>query len=364
MTMPPQPVPVASPALLIGAPMPAPLSRTRDDEFACGSAYGSSFSGTISSSGSIVTRQIGSSGGDRIVQETLGDVRVCMLAQNVGDRDMDTVPSTWIGHADRVLMEARRGNTVQRLTIEGGGRQTAWTVNGAERPFDAAAQQWRDRMLAVMDLSWQISSLRGRVSSLRGDISSIRGDESSLRGDISSLRGEVSSLRGDQSSVRGDESSLRGDISSIRGHVSSLRGEISSEEGQISSLNATRDEADAAERSRIDASIGRHRDEIKRIERELADYDEDAKIAEVEKQIRTLDADGKVRALDDQIRQFDLDGKVAKIEQQIKDLDVAGRTAAIEKQIEGLDADRKVRDLESQRDKARSDLEAAMGRIR
>lgn len=342
----------------------APLQR-RGNEFACWAGiYGSSFSGSLTTTDHVVVRQIGRSGPDRIIQEVIGDVRVCMLAQNVGDR-ADELPSAWIAHADRVVMEARRGDKIQRLTFEGaGGQQASWSVDGADRPFDAAAGQWRDRMLAVLDLSWQISSLRGQVSSLRGDISSIRGEESSLRGDISSLRGEVSSMRGDQSSVRGDESSLRGDISSIRGHVSSLRGEISSEEGEISSLNATRDEADAAERTRIDAGIARHRDEIKRIERELADYNEDAKIAEVEKQIKALDADSKVRAIDDQIRQFDLDGKVAKIEQQIKALDVDGKIAAIEKQIDGLDADRKVRDLESRRDKARSDLEAAVGRIR
>jgi beta-lactamase regulating signal transducer with metallopeptidase domain len=344
------------------APMPQPVRRnagcwTSDD--------GTSFSGTITTNGSVVTRQIGSRGGDRIIQDTLGGLRVCMVAENVGEGNEDAIPSTWIGHADRIVMETRQGGSVQRLTLEGPDAQrVSWTVNGTDRPFDAAARQWRDRMLALLDLSWQISSIHGHVSSLRGEISSVRGEESSLRGDISSLRGEVSSMRGRQSSVRGDESSLRGEISSIRGHVSSLRGEISSEQGAISSLNATRDDADASERARIDASITRHEDNIKRIERELADYNEDAKIADVEKQIQTLDADAKVRAIDEEIRQFDLDGKVAKINQQIKDLDVDGKVAAIEKQIDSLDADRKVRELESRRDKARDDLQAAVSKLR
>ena len=359
------PAPAIAPAPV--APVVSASSpQRRSSEFSCWTGvYGSSFSGTMTTNGSVVIRQIGTSGGDRVIQESLGDLRVCMLAQNVGERNSEELPSAWMTHADRVLMETRRGDDVERLTVDGpGGQRVSWTVNGAERPFDASAQQWRDRMLALLDLSWQISSIRGHVSSLRGEISSIRGEESSLRGEISSLRGEVSSMRGRQSSVRGDESSLRGEISSIQGHVSSLRGDISSEQGAISSLNATRDDADASERSRIDASVARHQDEIKRIERELRDYNEDARIADVEKQIKALDADGKVRAIDDEIRQFDLDGKVAKIEQQIRDLDVDGKTAAIEKQIDSLDADRKVRDLESRRDKARNDLEAAINRIR
>jgi beta-lactamase regulating signal transducer with metallopeptidase domain/predicted nucleic acid-binding Zn-ribbon protein len=354
----------------IPVPVPTPPAdhavQRRSNEFACWSGvYGSSFSGSLTTTDHAVVRQIGRSGPDRIIQESLGDLRVCMLAQNVGEGTGDQLPSGWIGHADRVLMEARRGNSVQRLTLAGsGGQEVSWTVNGVDRPFDGAAGEWRGRMLALLDLSWQISSIRGQVSSLRGDISSIRGEESSLRGEISSLRGEVSSMRGDQSSIRGEESSLRGDISSIQGHVSSLRGEISSEEGEISSLSAARDDADASERSRIDARIAQHRDEIKRIERELTDYNEDAKVADVEKQIKALDADAKIRAIDEQIRQFDLDGKVAKIEQQIKDLDVSGKVATIEKQIDALDADRKVHDLENRRDKARSDLEAVVGRIR
>ena len=163
---------------------------------------------------------------------------VCMLAEGAGDRTRDERPSQWLGSARRVIIESRRGDAVQRLEIArgSGSERPRGTSAAVERPFDAAAQQWRDRMLALLDTTWEISSLRGQVSSLRGQISSIHGQESSLRGEISSLRGEVSSMRGRASSVRGEESSLRGRISSIHGHVSSLRGAISSERGAISSL--------------------------------------------------------------------------------------------------------------------------------
>ena len=158
------------------------------------------------------------------IQKSLGDLRVCMLAEDLGPREDDERPSQWLDRASRTVLEARRGSLVQRLEVtrQGAVQQVSWHVGCGERPFDAAAQQWRDRMLATFDAMWELSRLRGEVSSLRGEISSIHGEESSLRGEISSLRGEVSSLRGRISSIRGEESSLRGEISSIRGHLSSL----------------------------------------------------------------------------------------------------------------------------------------------
>jgi len=59
-------------------------------------------------------------------------------------------------------------------------QQVTWRVNGAERPFDGGAQDWRAAMLAVLDTTWELSSLRGEVSTLRGNISTLRGDESTL----------------------------------------------------------------------------------------------------------------------------------------------------------------------------------------
>jgi beta-lactamase regulating signal transducer with metallopeptidase domain/predicted nucleic acid-binding Zn-ribbon protein len=331
----------------------------------------SSFSGSLSTSvaggRTVIDEQIGTRGGDRVIQTSFGDLRLCMVAEGAGDRDKAEGPSQWLGRARRVVMEARRGSVVQRLEVgreSGGGQRTSWTVGSAERPFDAAAQQWRDRMLAALDTTWELSSLRGEVSRLRGEISSIRGEESSLRGEISSLRGEVSSMRGRSSSTLGEASSLRGEISSIRGHISSLRGAISSENGAISSLNATRYGASESDRARIAARISEHDAEIVRIEREIRDFGADAKIAAVEQEFKALDADGKVAAIDAEIRAFDLDGKVAAVERRIAALDVEVKVAGIERRIEALDADRRGRQLEERRDSEIRQLEAAVAAVR
>jgi len=363
----------AAPDVAVTATRPSVVQADLDRDSACwwDALDGRSFSGSISNSRSggrsLIYEQIGTRGNDRVIQKSFGDLRLCALAEDLGDRNNTSRPSQWLGRARRIVMEARRGNVVQRFEVgqqAGGGLRTTWRVGGAERPVDAAAERWRDRMLAVLDTIWDLSMLRGEVSTLRGEISTIHGEESSIRGEISTLMGEVSTMHGRTSSLRGQESTLRGEISSIHGHVSSLRGAISSELGAISSLNGTRYRATDAELRQIDAGITRHEAAIAQIEQEIRDYGADAKVASVEREIQALDTERKVAAIEAQIRAFDLDGKVAAAERRIAALDVQGKIAAIERQIAALDADRRGRQLEERRDSELKQLEAAIAAIR
>jgi predicted nucleic acid-binding Zn-ribbon protein len=312
-----------------------------------------------------ILERVGTSDGTLIIQQRFDDMRVCMVADGNAGNGRD-LPSVRADRAPYVIIETMRGGSHARLDIRraAGGTQARWRVNDAERPFDAAAQAWRDAVLAVLDRAWEVSMLRGEESSLRGEISSLRGEESSLRGEISSLRGGISSMRGQQSSVRGEESSLRGEISTIQGHVSSLRGQISSERGSISSLEASRYALSDVERERLTSLLRSHQAEIARLEREIEAYDAASKIAAVEKQIRALDADGKVAAIEDQIRAFNESGKVSAIEKQIQALDVEGKTAAIERQIQALDVDRRSRQIEDRLDEAVRRLQQALATIK
>ena len=310
----------------------------------------------------VIYDQVGWRDGDRVIQRMFGDLRLCMLAEGAGDRTNLERPSQWIGRARRVVLEAHRGGTVQRLEFN--GTNPTWQVGGATRDFDSAAQTWRDRMLAVLDTTWELSTLRGEVSSLRGQISSIQGQRSSLQGEISSLQGTVSSMQGRISSILGQESSLLGQISSIQGHVSSLQGAISSQQGAISSLNSSRYNADAAERTRIASRIAEHNAQIARIEREIRDYDAERRIAAVQKEIDSLDTEAKVAVIERQIRDFDLKGKVAAVQRRIADLDVDGQVARIERQIDSLDADRRARQLDDRLDGELNRLNSAIAAIR
>src|SRR4051812_32768759 len=309
---------------------------------------------------------IGTSGAGRVILKSFKDLQVCMVAQGAAGDDERLQPSEWTRRAQQTIIEARQGNRVQRLelTREGGGQGVSGTIDGKEQPFDSAAQDWRERMLAVLDTTWEISRLHGEVSTLRGEISSLRGQESSLQGEISTLRGQVSSLRGQISSVHGDESSLRGEISSIQGHVSSLQGLISSEQGSISSLEATRSFASDAERGRIATRVREHEAEIARVEKAIRDYNAEAKIAEVERRLRDLNGQNQVEAIESQIRSLSTDGKIAELEKRIRDLDVEGKRQGIEHHIDALNAGTRTRALEERRDQELKDLLAAIARIR
>ncbi len=315
----------------------------------------------------VIDEQIGTSGAEWVIETRMGDLRLCLLAEGGGGLGATGRPSQWISQASRFVMESQRGGAVHHLEVTrqgGSAARTSWRIGGAERAVDAAAQQWRERMLALLDTTWELAMLRGEVSSLQGQVSSVRGQESTLRGEISSLQGEVSTLRGRASSIQGEESALRGQISTIQGHISSLQGAISSERGAMSAVDAGRYGANPAERAQIDNRLKRHEAEIARIERLIRDYDAEGKIAAVEKEIAGLRSSGRLAAIESEINAFDLRGKVAAVEKRIAALDVQGKVAELQRQINGLDADRRRRELESRRQSELKQLEAAISAVK
>ena len=310
-----------------------------------------SFSGTMSTSGGRIQEQIGRRGRERVIQSSLGDLRFCIVT-NGFDGEPDDRPSQWSRRSGRVILETRMPNDVRTMDVDNG--RITYIVNGAVRPLDAAAQDWRDDLLSLLDVTWDLGQLRGRVSSLRGEVSSIQGNRSSLEGQISSFRGQVSSMQGEISSLRGQVSSMRGEISSIRGHESSLRGEISSERGSISNLRAM-----TWERAReidVDARIRRHEENIQRIARAIRDYDADGRVREVERRIDLFDVETKVADVERRIREFDVEEKVARTRRLIAELEADDRVKDIERDIRSLDAPARSRDLEERRNEALAKL--------
>jgi beta-lactamase regulating signal transducer with metallopeptidase domain/predicted nucleic acid-binding Zn-ribbon protein len=322
------------------------------------------FSGTISTDDAAVGRRVnavGVSDGDRIVQRWVDDLRLCLRASgNVDLHDDGAIGA--IGAGGDLILEAELGGRVQNLTIrnDGNGEQMTWTVNGDTRQLTDEVERWRAQMTTVLNEHARIMTLRGQRSSLRGEISSIRGQRSSLRGQISSIRGQRSSLSGQISSIRGRQSSLRGEISSARGHVSSLRGQISSARGHVSSLRgqisthrsalrgleASRFGASEEELGVIAAAERRHEEAIEALERQIEDYDLDARVAEIQRQIDDYDLQARIAEIESRMTDDDIEAQVADIEQQIEALDVEGRVAEIERQIEALDVEGKVAEIE------------------
>jgi hypothetical protein len=255
-----------------------------------------SFSGTMTRNGGVVVEQIGRRGREGVVQKKYGDLRICMVTHGF-DGQPDDPPSRWPLRSDRVILETRTSDDVH--TMEVNQDRLTYSVNGAVQPLDAAAREWRDDVLELLDPTWDLAQLRGRLSSLNGQISSIQGERSSLEGQISSYRGQVSSMMGE--------------ISSRRAAISTLRGM-------------------SPERARgidVDGRIRRHEENIQRLER--------------------------------QIREFDVEAKVARIQRLLDHLNVDDRVNRIEAQIRAMDDPARTRELEDRRDEALARLKQTLG---
>jgi hypothetical protein len=102
-----------------------------------------SFNGTMTTSDGTI-REIGRRGSERVVQKSYGDLRVCMVTHGF-DGERDDRPSQWLFRSDRVILETRMPNDVRALDMN--NSRLTYTVNGAVRPLDAAAREWRDNLL-------------------------------------------------------------------------------------------------------------------------------------------------------------------------------------------------------------------------
>jgi beta-lactamase regulating signal transducer with metallopeptidase domain len=341
----------------VPAAMPAPVPNQSSS---CWNRYAGerSFSGffTQMESGRYLQR-LGRAGREQVAQLTFGDLRVCMITAGF-DGSENTIPSEWIGRADRVLIETEAGRDVRQLEVD--GDRLTWTINGRSSAVDDGARAWRRAVLDLLDASWEAGRLRGQESTLRGEISTIHGERSTLLGEISTLRGHVSTLRGEISTLLGERSTLLGEISTIRGHESTLRGEISTARGMISTLESQRWERNS-DRAAIDASIKRQQDRIFQIEDEIARYDADGRVRAVERRIDAHETDRRVAEVERQIREFDVERRVAEIQRQIDGLGVDRQVRSIEGEIRDLNVDERVRRIERDREEALDRLRSILG---
>ena len=363
-TSPSRPPSVARPAAAtasaelreISVPSPQPDTRPTAE---CSAGYrAESFSGSISSRGpNLISERVGILNQvDRVILFTLDGVRLCMVGESVGSVDSTGAPSQWLGRAKRVVIEASTGNTTQRMVIEGGN--ALWQVNGAARPIDRAATEWRDRMLTMFDARWELTMAHSEETTLRGQITSIHGQETSLRGQITSLRGQVTSMRGHITTLRGQETTMRGRITTIRSHETTLRGQITTARGIITSLNAA-----GYRSSDADRRIAEQERRIEQIERDIQDYNADARIDAVEKEIAAFDAARKIAEVEKEIDEFDVERKIAEIERQIAALNTSGKVREIEREIEQLDVEKRVAEIQRRIETERPRLKAAIAAV-
>ncbi len=355
-----------APSVVEVAPLPVISEITR--ESACSPEGTGNFSGSMSMTGDTddgytVYERVGTQDGNFVFVQRLDDKIVCMRTEGDVEINRETGEVVSIGRDGVVVWEARYGDVVQHLEVRAGDDYT-WSVDGAERQYDADARAWYESMREVVAGQWAISTLRGRAASKRGEMASIRGAAASVRGQMASARGQVASLRGQIATTNGQGATMRGRMATVRGEVATMRGSAASERGSIASLRARQRQADSEERAEINRRIEQHETRIAEIEREIEKFDVKARVEALEQELGAMELKGQVAAVEARISDYDLQGKLAVLEDDLEALELDSNIARIEAEIDAMDVDDRVKELEARVGPARARLERLIERMR
>jgi beta-lactamase regulating signal transducer with metallopeptidase domain len=281
-----------------------------------------SYSGTLSTSDG-QTRMSGTHNGDRVIQQYLDDLRICMRMH--GDIEMSDdmteiesmAPDSWI------VIESEEDNT-HRLTITGGsgGLEYEWNVNGRNQTFDADARAWRDAMVEVLGGYWQAARLRGEEAGLRGQIAGHMGEVAGIRGQIAGQHGEVAALRGELAAELGA-------VAALRGEMAGKRAQLARVERELRAAESDRQREALAD----DVTVLQH--DLQEMQVLVEERERDARISELEREVDEVDVTAEVRELEEQLEAYDLEEKLADLEREIEELDADRRATEIEYRLQG-----------------------------
>ncbi|WP_419163985.1 M56 family metallopeptidase [Candidatus Palauibacter sp.] len=134
--------------------------------------------------------------GEFTIEKSVADRRLCMRLHGDVEFGEDGTAVEALGEDSWVILGSR-GEKTHRLVVTRGpnGIEREWSVDGARRPFDAEAREWRDLMFTVMrgyHEAWQpytgaivlygrISGYRDRISALRSGMRDARAAEARAR---------------------------------------------------------------------------------------------------------------------------------------------------------------------------------------
>jgi hypothetical protein len=145
----------------------------------------------------VVTERVVSNGYTRAIQKSFGDLRLCLVAEALAGPDPDR-PSAMHAQGKRAVLEVHYDGTVQQLetATAAAGPVTAWRVDGVNGPVDRDVDAWRQHVLAVLDSTWALATLRGEAQTLEARIALARTVESDSR--VAALREDLVALDHDR----------------------------------------------------------------------------------------------------------------------------------------------------------------------
>ncbi len=132
-------------------------------------------------------------GGDRDVPvrmhtTNIDGLRICAAVRGKVEESAGFLPTGRLPVGVTVTLASSGPDGEQRLEIAGtsGGNSHTWTVNGQERTFDAAAAEWRDAMIALVQA--RVEKSRAHRTAARRDAELARAEAQVARQAISEAR--------------------------------------------------------------------------------------------------------------------------------------------------------------------------------
>jgi beta-lactamase regulating signal transducer with metallopeptidase domain len=126
----------------------------------------------------------------RMHSTTVAGRRLCAAVRGGDAKTGAAFPTGRLPVGMEVTLAASGPDGTQRLEIVGGatGNRHTWLVDGRERPFDAAAAEWRDAMFEVLEASAQQAMIQGEAARVRGEIARAHGEVARTRGEIARVQ--------------------------------------------------------------------------------------------------------------------------------------------------------------------------------
>lgn len=345
----------------------------------------------------------------RMHTSTVDGIRICVAVRGRTSEEVGFVPLGRLPAGAVMTLAASGPDGTQRLVVTGttSGNEHAWFVNGRERPFDAAAAEWRDAMLAVAQASVEKSRIRGDEARMRGEIARARGENARFEGEIARVRGRQAAIEARAMSERVAPDAER--MAEVRAAVEARVAEVEARRAQRDQAVRQRFEAaqvemearqaelearqsalverrdagvtDAEHRREVEREVAmaeralqrdhqRLEQELHRMHRELAaarEHDDRMvrqMVEQVEEQeVRAAEIRERHRVSRAEESALHADARLRAIEERRREADVAGRITATERRIEELQADRRIAEIDARMEALEARLREAIRRL-
>lgn len=286
----------------------------------------------------------------RMVAQAFGDLRVCFTSSGFTD-SAEAHPREWPSFSSSVVFETIRPSDARRL--ESNRERGLLTINGQPRAVDSAAAAWREQVYHVIELRWNIVSLREQQAGLENDIISTRRQSVAMTAEIDTIQRQSMSLESSIAALRAAEDAGRFALSREERAEGDIRAQLSTARSALASLaNNSSPSAQAQYRQA--------QQRVDQLERLLTR--QEAAVRDAERRLLNLDAGRRIGALALEQRNLNTDARLALLRVRLATLDADARIEGLQGQLRSLRAEERIARLEGEQAQAVTRLREMLAR--